>query len=289
MNSDTTTGGQDHLVGTRVGHYYVEALIGLGGMGRVYRAIGRNGARVALKMIKSDFARDETFRRRFRREARIAQTVRNPHVVPVVDTGEHDGIPYLAAQFIDGTSLDETLKRKGCLDLRATVSVCAQVADGLKALWEAGMVHRDVKPGNILLDPRGTAYLTDFGLAKDSQASVLTMPGQALGSIDYMAPEQIRGEDVTGAADTYSLGCVAYACLTGRPPFAERQGIRVLWAHLQEEPPDPATGRSDIPPGFTKALKAALRKDPDTRPQSSVEYARLLSEAAGLQVRTGAG
>src|SRR5947209_19922403 len=119
------------------------------------------------------------------------------------------------------------------------VKVCDEVAAGLEALWAAGMVHRDVKPGNILLDQDGVAHLTDFGLAKDSQGSLLTLPGQALGSMDYMAPEQIRGEKVTAATDIYALGCVMWECLQGKPPFADRQGMRVLWAHLQDPPPDP--------------------------------------------------
>ncbi len=145
--------------------------------------------------------------------------------------------------------------------------ICAQVADGLQALWEAGMVHRDVKPGNILLDLTGKAYITDFGLAKDSEGTVLTRPGQALGSMDYMPPEQIRGEPVTGAADTYSLGCVVFECLYGRPPFADREGMRVLWAHLQDEPPDLSAERADVSPEFVQVAgrrpaQGALRATP---------------------------
>ena len=147
---------------------------------------------------------------------------------------------YLAAQFIEGVALDQKLELEGRLGLATIVKICAQVADGLQALWEAGMVHRDVKPANILLDLNGNAYITDFGLAKDSAASVLTRPGQPLGSMDYMPPEQIRGEPVTGAADVYSLGCVVFECVAGQPPFADQQGMRVLWAHLQDEPPDPS-------------------------------------------------
>jgi serine/threonine-protein kinase len=278
----------DHRVGTRMGEYQIHSLIGVGGMGQVYLATHSDGTTVALKVVKEDFARDETFRRRFKREARIAQTVRNPHVVPVLDTGEEDGIPYLAQQFIEGVALDQKLKLEGRLDLQTTLRICTQVADGLHALWEAGMVHRDLKPGNILLDQQDKAYITDFGLAKDSQGSVLTMPGQALGSMDYMAPEQIRGEPVTGAADIYSLGCVMFECIQGRPPFADRQGMRVLWAHLQDEPPDPCAQRNDIPAGFTEALRRALRKEPSERPATSVEYARSLSQAAGIPI-TGAG
>jgi serine/threonine-protein kinase len=279
----------DDRVGTRFGAYEIESLIGVGGMGKVYKAAADDGTSVALKIVKRDFARDETFRRRFRREARIAQTVRNPHVVPVRDTGEHEGLPYLTAQFIEGTTLDHKLKREGRLDLATTVRICSQVADGLQALWKAGMVHRDVKPANILLDLSGNAYITDFGLAKDRAGTMLTRPGQPLGSMDYMPPEQIRGEPVTGAADVYSLGCVAFECVIGKPPFADRDGMRVLWAHLQDEPPDPSAGRTDISPEFAQALTAALRKAPADRPRSSIDYARSLSAAAGVTFEGATG
>jgi serine/threonine protein kinase len=276
-------------VGTRFGSYQIESLIGVGGMGKVYRAHADDGAPVALKLVKQDLARDETFRRRFKREARIAQTVRNPHVVPVRDTGEVDGLPYLAAQFIEGNALDQKLAHEGRLDLTTTVRICAQVASGLEALWKAGMVHRDVKPENILLDLTGTAYITDFGLAKDSAGTVLTRPGQPLGSMDYMSPEQIRGQPVTGAADIYSLGCVVFECVCGRAPFADRQGMAVLWAHLQDEPRDLHLERPDIPAGFAEAVNAALRKEPSERPRTSTEYARSLSEAAGIRIADAAG
>ena len=279
----------DDRVGTRFGAYEIESLIGVGGMGKVYKAAAGDGTPVALKIVKRDLARDETFRRRFRREARIAQTVRNPHVVPVRDTGEHDGLPYLTAQFIEGTTLDQKLEQEGRLDLATTVRICSQVADGLQALWKAGMVHRDVKPANILLDLTGNAYITDFGLAKDSAGTILTRPGQPLGSMDYMPPEQIRGEPVTGAADVYSLGCVVFECVSGRPPFADRDGMRVLWAHLQDEPPDPSVDRTDISREFAQALTAALRKVPADRPRSSIDYARSLSAAAGIPLEDAAG
>jgi serine/threonine protein kinase len=284
MSHEPTRLAADDRVGTRFGQYQIDSLIGVGGMGKVYRATAGDGTPVALKLVKQDLARDETFRRRFRREARIAQTVRNPHVVSVRDTGEHDGLPYLAAQFIEGIPLDQKLEREGRLDLPTVVRICAQVADGLQALWEAGMVHRDVKPGNILLDLTGNAYITDFGLAKDSDGTVLTRPGQPLGSMDYMPPEQIRGEPVTGAADIYSLGCVVFECVHGRPPFADREGMRVLWAHLQDEPPDLSAQRTDISPEFAQALKAALRKEPAERPRTSIAYARSLSQAAGIPI-----
>jgi serine/threonine protein kinase len=275
----------DPRIGSQIGEYSVDALLGEGGMGKVYTATGPDGGRVALKLVKDDYARDETFRRRFYREARIAQTVQHPNVVPVLDTGEHEGLPYMAQRYIEGPggagmSLDDKLKRDGPLDVQTAVRICTDVAAGLEALWGAGMVHRDVKPANILLDETGRAYITDFGLAKDTQGSLLTLPGQALGSMDYMAPEQIRGEQVGAATDIYALGCVMYECMCGRPPFAEVQGMRILWAHLQDPPPDPRSVRADIPERFSQTLLVALEKDAAKRPQSAGEYARMLADAA---------
>ena len=270
----------DPRIGSQIGEYNVDAVLGEGGMGKVYTATGPDGGRVALKLVKDDYARDETFRRRFYREARIAQTVQHPNVVPVVDTGEHEGLPYMAQRFIEGESLDDKLKRESHLDVQTAVKICTDVAAGLEALWGAGMVHRDVKPANILLDATGRAYITDFGLAKDTQGSLLTLPGQALGSMDYMAPEQIRGEQVGAATDIYALGCVMYECMVGRPPFAEVQGMRILWAHLQDPPPDPRSVRADIPERFSQTLLVALEKDAAKRPQTAGEYARMLADAA---------
>ncbi len=281
--SDTAQGAEpDPLVGTSVGAYRIEELLGIGGMGRVYRAVGSDGQPVALKLVRSDIAEDSVFRKRFEREARIAQQVKNPHVVPVLDTGEHEGVPYLSQRFIEGGSLEDRLKREGRLDVPTTLELCAQVADGLDALFAGGMIHRDVKPANVLLDMDGTALITDFGLAKDSQGTNLTRPGQALGSMDYMSPEQIRGEEVTAATDVYALGCVICQCLSGTPPFADRQGMRVLWAQLQDEPPDPTAGLDGVAPALGPAILRALEKDIAKRPQSAGEYARLLYEAAGL-------
>jgi serine/threonine-protein kinase len=188
----------------------------------------------------------------------------------------------MAERFIDGEPLDAALKRLKVLDVGTTVRVCTDVAAGLEALWAAGIVHRDVKPPNILLDEHGTAHITDFGLAKDTQGSLLTLPGQALGSMDYMSPEQIRGEPVSAASDIYALGCVMYECLCGRPPFAHMQGMRVLWAHLQDEPPDPVTLRGELSPAFVQAVSLALAKDADERPSTAGEYARSLGAAAEI-------
>jgi serine/threonine protein kinase len=267
--------------GELVGPYRVQSLLGEGGMGRVYRAVGPDGEIVALKLVKAQLARDDVFRRRFEREAGAAARVAHPNVVPVVDRGEHEGVPYMAQKFITGGSLENKIRERGSLSLREAVDLCTQVADGLDALHAVGLIHRDVKPGNILLDDDGHAYITDFGLMKDREASVLTRPGQALGSMDYMAPEQIRGEEVTAQSDVYALGCVMIECLTGKPPFADRQGMRILWAHLQEEPPDPCTGRADLPSDVGWAVTRALAKEPEKRPPTATAYAHMVRVAAG--------
>jgi serine/threonine-protein kinase len=266
--------------GDSIGAYKILADLGEGGMGKVYRAEAADGTVVALKLVKAEFARDQVFRKRFDREAAAAQRVKHPNVVAVLDTGEQEGIPYLAAQFYSGGTLLDRIEKEGSLPLDDAVKMCLEVAGGLDALHEHGLVHRDVKPANILLDDEGTAHITDFGLAKDRDASVLTKAGQALGSMDYMAPEQIRGEEVSAPSDVYALGCVMVETLTGKPPFSHREGMRILWAHLQEDPPDPSEKRPDLPPDVGYAVLRALEKEIDKRPPTASAYARMLQLAA---------
>src|SRR4051794_11897078 len=244
--------------GEMVGPYRVESMIGEGGMGRVYRAVGADGETVALKVVKAELAKDDVFRRRFEREAGTAARVAHSNVVPVLSTGENDGVPYMAQKFITGGSLEDKIKRETKLDLRETVDLLTQVADGLDALHAEGLIHRDVKPGNILLDGEGKAYITDFGLMKDREASVLTRPGQALGTMDYMAPEQIRGEEVTGHPHVCARGSVMSVGLRGQPPSAAPQGLGIMWPRHQEAPPGPSAGRDDVPPDVGWAVTRAL-------------------------------
>jgi serine/threonine protein kinase len=252
-------------------------------MAQVYRAVGPEGEVVALKLVRPDLAVEDMFRRRFSREVRTAERVDHPHVVPVLDSGVFEGVPYMTQPLIRGGSLQEKLEREGTLGLEAAVSLCLQVAKGLGALHAHGLIHRDLKPANILLDERGCAFVADFGLAKDLEASLLTQPGQAVGSLDYMAPEQIRGEEVGPATDVYALGCVMFECLAGRPPFADRQGtMKILWAHLRDEPADPCIGRADVPKDVAWAVLRALEKDAAQRPPSATAYARMVQAAAGV-------
>ena len=267
--------------GEAVGAYRIQSLIAQGGMGHVYLATGPSGDDVALKMLKRDLLPDSVARRRFAREADIAMRVDHPHVVPVLDVGEHDGIPYLAQRYVKGGTLADKIDREGPLRAADAVAICTDVAGGLDALHVCGLVHRDLKPANILLDEREIAFITDFGLAKDHAGSVLTRPGQALGSLDYMAPEQIQADTVGPATDVYGLGCVMFTCLCGVPPFADRHGTAVLWAHLRDTPDNPVAHRPEIPDALGEAVLRALEKEPEDRPQTATEYALLLQAAVG--------
>lgn len=274
----------DAFAGLAVGE-----LLGEGGMGRVFKASAPDGQTVALKVLRTELSADEGFRKRFEREATVATRVDHAHVVKTIAAGEHEGVLYLTQEFISGGSLDETLEREGTLELERAVQVCLEVGAGLDAMHAAGLVHRDVKPHNIMLDDAGRAYIADFGLAKDREAStVLTRLGQAMGSLDYMAPEQIRGVEVDGRADVYALGCVMYECLTGKAPFADRKGMQVMWAHLRDEPRDPGEVRGDLPASVGWAMLKGLAKDAGERPPTATAFARMLQMAARPSPSPGA-
>lgn len=267
--------------GDTVSGYKLSSLIAVGGMGRVYRASAPGGEEVALKLVKASLAEDLVFRKRFERESQIAQRIEHPHVVAVLDAGEERGIPFLVQRLMRGGSLEQQIEARTRLSVSDAVSMCRQVAEGLDAVHAAGLIHRDIKPANILLDEDGVYAITDFGLAKDMVGTVLTRPGQALGSVDYMAPEQIRGESVDGATDVYGLGCVTYECIVGSAPFAGRQGLSVLWAHLQDVATNPSDTRTDVPAELGGAVLRALEKEPSDRPQTATQFAEILSAAAG--------
>ena len=267
-------------VGQRLGPYRIEGLLGQGGMGIVFRALHDDGRTVALKVLRDELAADDGYRQRLAHEARAAAEVDHPNLAPVLEAGEADGRLYLAVRYVDGRSLAERLAVGGPLAVGELVRLAADVAAGLDALHRRGIVHRDVKPANILLAADGTAVLGDFGLAKSRAWTVLTKTGQVLGTPDYLAPEVIRGEPATPLSDLYGLGCVLFECLAGAPPFAGRGVLRVGMAHLTEEPGDPAAGRGDVPPALAWTVRQALAKDPADRPPSAVALARMLRLAA---------
>jgi len=263
------------------GRYRIGVLLGEGAMGAVYRA-RRDGADadVALKIIKPEFATDEQYRQRFLHEARAAATVMHAHLIGVVDAGEIDGRQFLAMHIADGQSLATRIATGGPLDAQATVRVALELGGALDALHAVGLIHRDVKPANILLrDGADGAALTDFGLAKGTGYADLTSDGQVVGSLDYLAPERIRGDQALPASDVYALGCVLSECLTGHPPFGGGGMVKTLFGHLETAPPDPCAERKELPAALGVALLSALAKDAAERPASAGAYADALAAA----------
>jgi serine/threonine protein kinase len=268
--------------GDTIAPYRVEGVLGEGAMGVVYRAVRqRDGATVAVKVLKSRLSADETFRRRFEHEARAARHVEHDHLVPVLDAGEANGRTYIVSAYVAGRSLAERLQADGPLPLGDLLQLVAEVATALDALHREGLIHRDVKPSNLLLDGAGRAAITDFGLAKGPAYTVLTSPGQVMGTLDYLAPELIRGEPATAATDIYALGCVVCECLTGEPPFGGKSLFEVGSAHLNDPPPDPCEARPELPASAGWAALKALEKEPAGRPPTATAYASLLHVAAG--------
>jgi ABC-type branched-subunit amino acid transport system substrate-binding protein/DNA-binding beta-propeller fold protein YncE len=246
--------------GTTFAGYRIEALVGRGGMGVVYRATDLSLERpVAVKLIAPELAQDQQFRTRFLREPRLAASLDHPNVIPIYEAGEHDGQLYLAMRYVEGTDLKTTLERDGKLAPDRTIELLAQVASALDAAHERALVHRDVKPGNVLIDRSGHVYLTDFGITKQTGADS-TETGSVVGTLDYLAPEQIRGEPVDARTDSYALACVLYECLAGTPPFRRGTEAETLWGHMQEDPP-PLRGQ----PRLDRVLRTGLAKGKDAR------------------------
>jgi serine/threonine protein kinase len=268
-------------VGHRLGPYRIEARLGRGGMGIVFRARhDGDGRTVALKVLRDELGASDEFRRRLAREARAAAEVDHPNLAPVLELGEAEGRLYLVVRYVDGRSLDERLRFDGPLPVAELVRLAADVGAGLDALHRRGIVHRDVKPANILLAADGTAVLSDFGLAKGLAYTVLTKPGQVLGTLNYLAPEVLRKEPAGPMSDLYALGCVLFECLAGKPPFAGRGLLQVGMAHLEELPGDPAAGRDDVPEAVSWTIRQALSKNPARRPPGAGALARMLRLAA---------
>jgi serine/threonine protein kinase len=266
--------------GDMVGGYRLEESLGEGGMGLVFRALrAEDGREVALKVLKIELAGDLVFQHRFRQEARAAAEVHDPHLVPIIEAAEADGRHYLAVDYVPGGSLGDRIAESTTLGIAELVRVISEVAGGLDALHEAGIVHRDIKPHNILFSADGAAMLTDFGLAKGPAYTVLTKPGQVMGTLDYLAPELIRGQPATPLTDVYALGCLAFECATGRAPFADKGLFEVGLAHLEEPPPNPSADRPELSPSLAAALLSALEKDPGQRPASAGAFADALQGA----------
>jgi DNA-binding beta-propeller fold protein YncE len=253
----------DSRIGTELAGYRLDALIGRGGMSVVYRAEHLRLRRdAAVKLLAPELADDTRFRERFLRESEVAASLDHPNVVRVYDAGESEGLLYLAMQYVDGTDLKALLRREGALERDRAIAIVAQVADALDAAHARGLVHRDVKPSNVLVaGPPGEehCYLADFGLTKfASERTALTDSGQMVGTIDYIAPEQIRGDAVDGRTDVYALACLLYHCLTGHAPFERDTDVAVIYAHLEETPPRAGDRLDDV-------LAKGMAKERDER------------------------
>ncbi|MGO9784564.1 MAG: serine/threonine protein kinase [Streptosporangiaceae bacterium] len=276
------------MVGDEFAGYRLRAVLGRGGMSVVYQAENpRLGSVIALKVLAPELATDDAFRARFLEESRIAASMNHPNVIPIYDMGSSEGLLYIAMRYVSGTDLRQMIKKRGRILPSTAVSLVGQAARALDAAHHEGLVHRDVKPGNLLIDQSSDddpdhVYLADFGITKHAMSrSGLTSTGQFLGTIDYLAPEQILGKSVLGSADQYSLGCVLYECLTGRVPFEKDLDAAIIWAHVEESPRTLTELRPDLPPAVDDVFARVLAKQPGDRYGSCREFVEAVHAALG--------
>jgi serine/threonine protein kinase len=270
-------------LGTRFGPYELHSLIGVGGMGEVYRAYDTVKERmVAVKLLRAEMAADSSYQERFRRESRVAARLQEPHVIPVHDFGDIGGVLYIDMRLVEGASLKDELRANGPLEPGRAASIIAQVAAALDAAHADGLVHRDIKPENVLLTPDDFAYLVDFGIAHDGGDASVTKTGLIIGSCAYMAAERFSGGQVGPPADVYSLTCLLYECLTGRPPFEAGDLRHLMSAHMFSPPPRPSIMRRGITRAFDDVIARGMAKKPEDRFASAGELAKAASAAAGV-------
>jgi serine/threonine protein kinase len=277
------------MVGEEFAGYRLRGVLGRGGMSVVFEAENpRLGSVVALKVLAPELAADDLFRARFLQESRIAASLNHPHVIPIFDTGPCDGLLYIAMRYVAGRDLRAVLRERERIPPEQALMLIAQAGRALDAAHRRGLVHRDVKPANILIervaeDEPEHVYLADFGITKQGRSqSGLTATGQFVGTIDYIAPEQVQGKSVDGRADIYSLGCVLYECITGRVPFQKDLDAAVIWAHVEEMPTAPTAIRSELPPEIDQVIARVLAKDPDDRYSTAHEFMDAARAALGI-------
>jgi serine/threonine protein kinase len=277
------------MVGDEFAGYRLRAVVGRGGMSVVYQAENpRLGSVVALKVLAPEIATDDVFRARFLEESRIAASLNHPNVIPIYDMGPCDDLLYIAMRYVAGTDLRALLKKHSPLAPADSIFLTGQAARALDAAHRKGLVHRDVKPGNLLIehgqdgDP-DHVYLSDFGITKYMLSrSGLTKTGEFLGTIDYVAPEQIQETPVDGRADEYSLGCVLYECLTGRVPFPKERDAAIIWAHVEEMPPPPSALEPELPAAVDDVFSRVLAKKPDDRYATCREFVDAARASLGI-------
>src|SRR5579862_5605288 len=273
--------------GSILGGYQIQAVVARGGMGAVYKALElSNGRLVALKIVLPELAADASFRERFERESQIATSLEHPHIVPVYATGEAEGVLYMAMRFVHGVDLRQLISLSAPLAPGRVVKLVEQIASGLDAAHRRGLVHRDVKPANVMVEDLGDhdhCYVMDFGLAKQAGSTGLTKTGSWVGTLDYVAPEQILGRSVDARTDVYSLGALLYYALTREPPFPAGHDAAKLHAHLNSPPPGVTRVRPDLSTRFDEVVARALAKHPADRYPSAGD----LASAARAALRGG--
>jgi DNA-binding NarL/FixJ family response regulator/tRNA A-37 threonylcarbamoyl transferase component Bud32 len=287
LRTPPAPGDPEPEVGSTFAGHRIDGIAGRGGMGVVFRATDLVlDRRVALKLIAPNVARDPVFRARFERECRLAAALDHPNVVEILHAGEERGQLYVTMRYVEGTDLKSLLARERRLEPARAVAIVAQVAAALDEAHRHGLVHRDIKPANVLIAPRDggeRAYLTDFGITKDRSTAdtALTRTGMALGTVDYMAPEQAEARELDARADVYALGCVLFHALTGSVPFIGGSELQRMWAHVHDTPPEPSSIEPRVPRALDPVLARALAKAPDDRQQSAGELAREALAATG--------
>jgi serine/threonine protein kinase len=254
-----------------LGDYRIEGIVGVGRTGIVYLATdSRTGRAVALKVLREDVSIDPVYRERFRREGALLAALRHPHVIPIYGMGEIDGDLYMATRLVAGTL--KNLILAGQIPVDVALGIITAVAEAVDVAHEAGVVHRDIKPANVLLDPGNGVphvFLGDFGLARDPDAQRLTMPGQVLGTLDYMAPEHLDADGVGTPADIYAFTCMIVETLTGEVPFIRGTDAAVMYAHCVDEPPSLSARRAELPAALDEVIAVGMAKDPDDRPRTA--------------------
>ncbi|WP_155769394.1 serine/threonine-protein kinase, partial [Mycobacterium asiaticum] len=269
--------------GSMFGPYHLKRLLGQGGMGEVYEAEHSvKGWTVAVKLMSETVSSDPVFRERMKREARIAGRLQEPHVVPIHDYGEIDGQMYLEMRLIEGTDLDSLLTRYGPLPAPRAVAIIAQIASALDAAHAAGVMHRDVKPPNILVTRDDFAYLVDFGIASANTDEKITQMGTAVGTWKYMAPERFTNDEITHQADTYALACVLYECLTGSAPFPSDNAAVLVSAHMINAIPRPSAAAQNVPRSLDAVIACGMAKKPADRYGHAGDLARAALEALSV-------
>jgi len=279
------------VIGTRLnGRYRIEDRIGAGGMSTVYRAFDETLEReVAIKILHGHISEDAQSLERFRREARTVARLSHPHVVMVIDAGEDEGHPYIVFEHVRGETLKERIKREGQLPVAEAVAYAIEIGRGLQAAHERNLVHRDVKPQNVLIDEEGRAKVTDFGIALGLESSQLTGAGKVIGTTDYVSPEQAMGQEVTGQSDVYSLGIVLYEMLTGRVPFAGDSHVSVAMKHIHEGLPDVRHIRPEVSAILASLIERATAKDPRARYASMASFVSDLEEVLAYESARSGG